>query len=176
MLSVDFVQMMNNLAAAFPALMKLISSFAYIAGLVVAFRMLYSLKIYGEMRVMMSSNASIKGPLLLMLVAVVLMYLPYMMQALTVQAFGYSNPIVPDAGGTSSADAFLHAIKLFVIIIGAISFVRGWLLLTQLGQHHGSAPPGTFGKSMMHIFGGFLAYHIDMTSHILMSTFGISYS
>ena len=56
-------------------------------------------------------------------------------------------------------------------VIGAISFIRGWVILTRVSKH---AQPGTFGKGLTHVIAGILAINIYETWEILMNTLGLN--
>lgn len=82
-----------------------------------------------------------------------------------------SNPgdVLMSAGGTSSGSAaIIKSILVFVQMVGALAFVRGWLLINQYAQQ---AREGILGRALTHLFGGALAINIKWSAAVLLNTF-----
>lgn len=169
---------LNNLANSLLPVERLITGAAYLIGLAFAFKAIYSLKSYGESRTMMSSHASLKEPLVYLLVAGVFIYFPTALGILLQTSFG-SSSILSYAPVGSRNDA-LNSIfgvgsvigrPLTIIIqtVGIISFIRGWILIAKSASQ-GGQPQGGTGKGLMHIFGGILAMNIVGTLQIINNT------
>ena len=159
-----------NLARSFPSIIHLVNSFGFIAGMVFIFIGIYKLKAYGESRTMMSSNVSLKEPIVALFIGSMLLYYPSALGMGLTTIFNtsqltdlsYVTSMVP------SYDQSFKAILQLVQIVGLISFVRGWFVLsasTQPGR-------GGFGKGMTHLVGGVLAVNIAAVKQILWTTFG----
>lgn len=167
---------LNNLALSLDQVYRLVTGSAYIIGCAFAFKALYSLKVYGELRTMMASNTSLKEPLTYLIVAAVFIYLPtavdLFMQSTfdTSQILGYAQ--LP-AGFSFTATNGGYALLKLLQLIGIIAFIRGWVILAR-STAQGSQPGGA-GKGIIHIFGGVLMMNIVFTINVLYNTLGISF-
>ncbi|KTD21060.1 hypothetical protein [Legionella londiniensis] len=168
---------LNNIAKSLEPVEKLLTGAAYLIGLSFAFKALYSLKVYGEARTMMSSNASIKEPLTYMLVAAIFIYFPTAFQILLNSTFGYTSVLAyaPISSGNSTLNALFgpnsmvgRSLALIIQVIGLIAFIRGWVLIARSAAQ--GQPPGGTGKGLMHVFGGILAMNIVGTLEIINNT------
>jgi len=166
-----------NIAASLEPVERLITGLAYLMGIAFAFKAIYSLKVYGEARTMMSSNASMKEPVTYLVVAAIFIYLPAAMDVLLMTTFGDSTILnyAPVSSPNSFIDALFGAqsavgrpLSLIIQVIGLIAFVRGWVLIARGGGQGGQ--PGTTGKGLMHVFGGILAINIVKTLEIVNNT------
>jgi len=162
-----------NLAESLIPVQGLITGAAYLVGIMFALKALYSLKIYGESKTMMSSNTSIKDPIFHLLVAGFLIYFPTGFEVIMNTTFGYSNVLaysdssVTDSmfGGDSGVG---NAIVIIFQTIGLYAFTRGWILIARSASQ-GQQPGGT-GKGLMHVFGGVLAVNIVGTLEVVKNT------
>ncbi len=171
----DSANMLINLSRSYPQIQRLITGTAYLIGFSLTMRAIYYLKVYGEMRTMMASQGNLKIPLIYLLVAVVLMYLPQTLSDLMLSSFGTTS-VTPLSYNTSSMYGIslqaTNAILGFVQIVGLISFVRGWIMVVK--SAHGTAQGASFGKGATHIIGGILAINIVGTKNAIWSTLGLS--
>lgn len=167
----DVAQMLINLSNNIPGLTKLVTGFSYVAGFFLVVRGLLELKKLGEQRTMMSGEQSITGPLIYIFIGTVLIYIPSSVRI----GLGtlWNGAVAPYAWQTSAIDSWsLLSSSIFGIVqlIGIISFIRGMLLLLQLGGH---AQPGVFGKAMAHIIAGILCINLYAFLQLISNTFGI---
>jgi hypothetical protein len=74
-------------------------------------------------------------------------------------------------GGEAQVESVLGAILAFMMIIGWISFVRGFFILREVaeGNHQASMMAG-----MTHLFGGAMAVNLGPVLNAVQTTFGIS--
>jgi intracellular multiplication protein IcmC len=167
----------RNIANNLIPVERLITGAAYIIGMAFAFKAIYSLKSYGESRSMMSSNASIKEPLLYLIVAGVFIYFPSGLRVMLGTVFGSesilqwqavnsNNTLISTLFGNNSIVG--EALSRIIQIIGLIAFVRGWILIARSAS--GGQQPGGTGKGLVHIFGGILAMNIIATLEIINNT------
>ncbi|MDD5587452.1 MAG: hypothetical protein PHY92_10975 [Alphaproteobacteria bacterium] len=70
---------------------------------------------------------------------------------------------------TAKADLTVHAILMFVQIIGAIAFVRGWLIIKSAVEGTGQT---TVPQGITHVIGGTMAINIGLMLKLFDSTFG----
>lgn len=175
------IDILNNIAASMAPIQRMVSGFAYIMGICFAIKALICLRQYGESRSsMMSNNASMKEPLVYMLVAGMMIYFPTGLAVLINTTFGTSsggtilayaptqsnNNVLSSMFGTNSMVG--ESIVMIIQTIGIIAFVRGWVLISRAAGH-GQQPGGT-GKGLVHIFGGLLAMNIVLTLEIVNNT------
>lgn len=168
----DALQMLVNLSKTYPALWKMITGLSYLIGFSLAMRSIYHLKIYGELRTMMSTQTSLKTPVTLMLVAVVLMFIPTAFKMLNLTAFGYGSPLSYEDVSSTMNPVMLKAVAGIVQLVGLIAFIRGWMHL--VGHVQQSGGQHTLGKALTHIIGGLLAINIIGVTDIFWNTFGFS--
>ena len=168
---------LTNLANSLPAIERLITGSAYLMGCAFAFKAIYSLRVYGESRTMMSNNTSIKEPLVYMMVAVVLLYFPTAFKILMQTSFGYENVLqYASVNSTNqSLDTLFGAgsavgrpLSMLIQVIGLVAFVRGWVLIARSASQ--GQPPGGTGKGLVHVFGGILAINIVGTLEMVNNT------
>jgi intracellular multiplication protein IcmC len=168
----DIGTMLSSLMSNLTELRVFVAAFCYIAGYLFAFRAIYRLKEYGELRTMMSSQTSIFKPIVLFIISAGLIFFPSL-QDMAIETF-YADSALKELGYDGNYytwRGFITVVMRIVQFIGLIAFVRGWIGLAQLGNQ--SAPPGSTGKSMAHIIGGILAINIGATVEVLKSTIGM---
>lgn len=162
--------MIRNIVKQLPDVTRLVTAFAYVAGMLLIMRAVLALKHAGEMRTMMSHEHSMKRPLTYMFVGVMLLYLPSAVQTGLSTFWAEPNPY----GYLEKQDEwaqFFNACFMIVQLVGIIAFIRGMMQLTQLAGHGGH--PGVFGKAMAHIIGGIFCINIYQFVQVLMVTLGL---
>lgn len=165
------VEMLKNFNKHLPALETLARAFSYMMGILCMVRALYKLKVYGEARTMMSSSTSITPVLLLFLAGSAFMFLPGMLKTMMMTFFVQSSPLDYPAG-PGDFDIAIRVIINIVRLVGIIAFIKGWLILSKVGDHSGQA---SVGKGLTHIIGGIFAANIYQVTLILFSSFGLSF-
>lgn len=173
MASVSQTSIIVNIANSLLPVQQLITGAAYLIGIAFAFKAIYSLRIYGEARTMMSSNTSIKEPVFYVLVSGFLMYFPTGLDVILNTTFGDSNILAySDSGAAASLfggnNQVGNAMVIIFQTIGLYAFTRGWVLIARAASQ-GQQPGGT-GKGLMHVFGGVLAVNIVGTIEVLQNT------
>lgn len=170
-------QILTNIANSLLPVQRLITGGAYLIGCALIFKALYSLKIYGEARTMMSSHTSVKEPIVYLLVGAIFIYLPTAFEVLMNSTFGQSN-ILQYAPLNSSNQALNTLfgsgsligapLTMLIQVIGLIAFIRGWVLIARSASQ--GQPPGGTGKGLVHVFGGILAINIVGTLNMINNT------
>lgn len=172
----DNATWLNQLAGSVDQVYKMVTGASYIIGVAFAFKALYSLKIYGELRTMMASQTSLKEPVTYLIVAAVFIYLPTGFGILMNTTFGQSTVLsyneLPQELNLTAANGGIALLRILQVI-GVMAFVRGWVLIAR-SQGQGSQP-GTLGKGMTHVFGGVLLMNIVMTVDVMYNTLGINF-
>jgi len=169
----DISHILASINEQLPGLWRVVTGGTFLVGMVFAFKALYQFKEYGELRTMMSSQTDLRKPLTCFLIAIVLLYWPTVYHA-TMQTFFKVSTYTPYAyrsewGGTEF-NKMVSIAGNIIRFIGFVAFIRGWVLLTHVGQQ--GAQPGAFGKALAHIIAGIFAINIFGTWAILAATFG----
>ncbi len=170
-------EVLVNLARSMPAIQKLVTGASYLLGIMIAMKAVYTLKIYGESKTMMSSHGNMKEPFIYFLVAAFLLYLPTGLGIVLSTTFGDNSILSYSSGGVLTnmfgGSQIGFAIVSIIQTIGLIAFVRGWHLVAKSasGQNH----QASIGKAMTHIFGGIFAINIVETVNIIYNTLGLGY-
>lgn len=166
----DFQTVLQNLSGSFPGIWRLLTATAYVLGFFFAFKAIYTLKVYGESRTMMSSHASIKGPILNLLAATMLIFIPTGYDMINFTIFRQTGILNYNQGGIGSlSQDSVMIIQGIVQIVGLIAFIRGWILLAKSGDQ-GSQP--ILGKAFTHIIGGVLGINIALVQQMISNTLG----
>lgn len=166
---------LNHLASNMTQVYHMVTGAAYIIGCAFAFKGLYALKVYGEARTMMATNASMKEPLTYLMVGAIFIYLPTAFGILMTTTFG-SKSVLAYADLPSTLDFTAtnggYAILTLLRTIGVIAFVRGWVMISRsAGQ---GSQPGAGSKGLIHVVGGILLMNIVGTLRIIYNTLGLS--
>ncbi|MDI9817887.1 MULTISPECIES: type IV secretion protein IcmC [unclassified Legionella] len=168
---------LTNIANNLIPVERLVTGAAYLIGVAFAFKAIYSLKVYGEARTMMSSNTSIKEPLVYMIVAAIFIYFPTGLSIMLMTTFGESSIIqyAPVNSNNQAINTLFGSgstvgrpLSIIIQTIGVIAFVRGWVLIARAASQ--GQPPGGTGKGLVHVFGGILAMNIVQTLQIINNT------
>ncbi|EHL29528.1 hypothetical protein [Legionella drancourtii] len=168
---------LTNLANSLVPVQRLITGGAYLIGCAFLFKAIYTLKVYGEARTMMSNNTSIKEPVVYLMVGAIFIYFPTAFSALMQSTFGYQNVLqyAPVNSGSQTLDFLFGSgsvvgrpLTMLIQVIGLIAFVRGWVLIARSASQ--GQPPGGTGKGFVHVFGGILAINIVGTINMINNT------
>ncbi|KTD40001.1 hypothetical protein [Legionella parisiensis] len=171
------VNILTNVANSLIPVERMITGGAYLIGCAFLFKAVYSLKTYGEARTMMSSNTSMKEPIVYLLVGAIFIYFPSAFSSLMVSTFGYQNVLqyAPVNSSNAALDTLFgtgsvvgRPLTIIIQVIGLIAFVRGWVLIARSASQ--GQPPGGTGKGLMHVFGGILAINIVGTIEMINNT------
>lgn len=174
---VNNADILKNIADSLEPIQELIRGAAYVMGCLFLFKAIYSLKVYGEARTMTSSNASVKEPLMYLLVGAMFIYLPTAID-LTMQTTFGTTQIYAWAPVNSKSDTIntlfgvgspvAKPLTMLIQVIGLIAFIRGWVLVARASSQ--GQQPGGMGKGFMHVFGGIIALNIIKTLEIINAT------
>lgn len=172
---------LTNIGHSLIPIQKLITGGAYLIGCAFLFKAIYSLKMYGESRSMMSQSASAKEPILYLMIGAMLIYFPTTFEVMMMSSFGYANVLqyAPINSKNQALEALFGAgsvvgepLCMLIQVIGLIAFVRGWVLIARSATQ--GQPPGGTGKGLIHVAGGVLAVNIvgtiDMINNTLYSS------
>jgi hypothetical protein len=172
--------MINFMADFWRPMLNLIPAFSYLMGII--------LVIIGISRLLKSSQEGARGPagagtIMTFIAAGAMLSLDAMMGI-------FSKSLFPTLGGNvqtytslefdTTAVALsdvavmnnvLSTILAFMMIIGWISFVRGFLILRQVAEGNSQA---SVMSGMAHLFGGALAVNLGPAMNAIQSTLGVN--
>jgi len=169
----DLKEILRNLARTIGPLQQMVTGFAYVMGMAFIFRGLYKLKIYGDLRTMMSSQASLGEPITYLVVAAVFIFIPTAMDIMMQSTFGYTSPLAYGEWSATANGQYGDALRVALMVVqlfGVIAFVRGWMLIGRQAQH---GMQSGMGKGIAHIIGGLFAINIVGTATIIQNTLGL---
>lgn len=171
-----FATMLADFTKVVPALGDLVKGIMFLTGILLVFRAIYAFKQYGELRTMMSVNADLKTPILLLFVGICLILYPSLAIFSLNTVYGKNGyqlvAYAPNPNWTDQTNQMMKDIGTILRLIGYIAFFRGWLILTHLTNQ--GAQPGTFAKAMTHILAGILLVNIFGTWNIIKNTLGFT--
>lgn len=168
-----FVDALDNLIQTFPAIYKLLTAFSFVAGMAFVLKGVFMLKTYGESRTMMSSNASLKGPLISIGIGTLLIFFSATFDTLIATIWGSAGVMsYADPGSTNQLARITYVMVEIIRLLGLIAFIRGWMILSGLSSQ--SHPPGLVGKGLTHIIGGVLALNIVGVAATIGVTIGVT--
>ena len=165
---------LTNISRAVPDLMRLVTAFAYVLGMVFIFKGVVELKHMGEMRTQMSSEHHFAVPLSLLIAGTLLLYLPSAVQVglstfwTNPTPYGYETTGI---GATQDQWAeFLNTCFSIIQLFGIIAFIRGLIILSHGGGHRQG---GGMGKGLTHIIAGIFCINIYQLVQVIAVTIGI---
>lgn len=171
--------MVNFMADIWTPMMVLVPAFCYLAGI--------ALIIIGISRLLKTAQEGPRGPsgagtIMTFLVGGALLSADAMMGA-------FSNSLFPTLGGdlqtygvltfstagiaasdVAHIETVIAAILAFMMIIGWISFVRGFFILREVAEGNSQA---SLMAGMTHLFGGAMAVNLGPVLNAVQSTFGL---
>ncbi|MFZ0219934.1 MAG: type IV secretion protein IcmC [Candidatus Aquirickettsiella sp.] len=166
--------MLLTVSNQFPNIYRLITALSYLMGIAFIFRGVYQLKVYGDLRTMMSVQTNFKATMMVFFAGTALLYAPTAFKSMLLSTFARTSVTDPMSYVPASNMSTLlasQAVLRFIQLIGTISFIKGWVSLTHVSNPNGRS---TMGKAVTHIFAGLLAINIEGTKQMLQASFGIS--
>ncbi|KAF5271536.1 hypothetical protein FQR65_LT05156 [Abscondita terminalis] len=165
--------MLLHMTDQFPNIYRLITALAYLMGIAFIFRGVYQLKVYGDLRTMMSVQTNFKATMMVFFAGTALLYAPTAFNSMMLSTFATTDvkdPMSYMPVHNMSTLLASRAVLLFVQLIGTISFIKGWVSLTHTSNPNGRS---SVGKAVTHIVAGLLAVNIEGTKEILQASFGM---
>ena len=132
------------------------------------------LKKYGTKTAYKHVESSLVGPFLQFFIGIALFYLPTFVETVNItlwnEAYVYNSPLNYTSQTSSTTfEEYIEPILGVIQIIGMISFIRGWVMLsraTNVGQQ-----PGAVSKGLTHVIGGIMGINIYTVMEIFNQTF-----
>lgn len=166
--------MLLTVSNQFPGIYRLITALAYLMGIAFIFRGVYQLKVYGDLRTMMSVQTNFKATMMVFFAGTALLYAPTAFKSMLLSTFAtttVADPMSYEPASSLSTLLASQAVLRFMQLIGTISFIKGWVSLTHVSNPNGRS---TMGKAVTHIVAGLLAINIEGTKEMLQASFGMS--
>jgi hypothetical protein len=167
----DAATMLENLISNVPQFMQLVTATAYVMGIFTMYKGVMGLKNFGEQRNMMASNQELKGPLILLATGAALMYLPSSVQAGLTTFWSDPNPYGYVTDATDEFSVLYQDAFLLIQLLGTVAFIRGLLVLSQLG---GGAQGASLGKGLTYIGAGVMCINLHDFLNTINGTLGIT--
>ncbi len=168
---------LTNLMNAFNSIEHLIVAITYIIGLSLIVRGVMMYRVFATQTMSSAQKGEIAGPMVHIIIGALLLYIPSTLTTSLTTVFGNSDIgqvgdliAYQSLSGSEKWQALTQVIVEYMILIGLIAFVRGWVILSKMG--HSGAQPGSMGKGLIHVIGGILLVNIVDTVNILSCTFG----
>lgn len=159
----------DDILASLAYMSPILEAISVCTGVCIFVMGVFRLKRYGEMRTFMSNQATIWGPLLMMISGVLLVALPTFIATSLNAVSGSGVPMAYQEVG-SPFDPLVKSVIIFVRIIGVCSFIRGLVLLSRTGLEQ--SQPGSGTKSLLHILGGILCVNVMGFIGLIKTSFG----
>jgi hypothetical protein len=166
----NLAQMFANFGGSAVSLINLAVGSAFVIGLCITGVGLMRLKKYSEN----NGQMSISQPLIILFVGMALVATPGFIdtatETLSLGTNTGTSVLAVNVAGSSvpGMDAAIQGVLLFVKLVGHLAFIRGFLILKDVGEGKGHA---TMGRALTHIFGGAAAININATIAMLGATF-----
>ena len=151
----------------------LVTAVAYVAGMWLMLSGFFELKRLGDYRSMMYQPVEFKGPIAAIFSGACLIWLPALFEASTNTmwdvgvlqgAYPYDDP--------NNVEYIIFFAFEVMKVLGVISFIRGWLLLSKAGTAQ-MAGQGVLGRGILHLLAGVTAYHLFSFIIVICNTIGV---
>ena len=163
-----------NVGPSLISVQQLLTAGAYLIGISFIIRGVMALKQLAEHKNSMGQQHSMKEPMFYILSGAMLLYFPTGLKVFLRTTFG-SEQILSYNSLNLSSTFFSNAgnisanVFLFVQVIGYVAFIRGWIIIAK-SSSQGGGQHGSFGKGLMHVFGGVLGINIVQTLNVINNT------
>jgi intracellular multiplication protein IcmC len=170
----DLASVFNNISQQINPIKNFIIAISYGVGLGLCVIAVMKLKKYGTKTAYMHVESSLVGPFLQFFIGIALFYLPTFVETVNItlwnEAYVYNSPLNYTSQTSSTTfEEYIEPILGVIQIIGMISFIRGWVMLskaTNVGQQ-----PGAVSKGLTHVIGGIMGINIYTVMEVFNQTF-----
>ena len=170
----DLASVFNNISDQINPIKNFVIAISYGVGLGLCVIAVMKLKKYGTKTAYMHVESSLVGPFLQFFIGIALFYLPTFVETVNItlwnDAYVYNSPLNYTSETSSTTfEEYIEPILGVIQIIGMISFIRGWVMLsraTNVGQQ-----PGAVSKGLTHVIGGIMGINIYTVIEVFNQTF-----
>ncbi len=170
---VDLSEMLSNLSKSLPSVQLMLGGLSYILGLSFYISAMIRFKDRMDKKQSSDPESNLIVPLAYLITGSALLFLPSMMNALSVTLFG-SGTSVLEYDGYVPYDIY-GAVTILIETIGFIWFIRGWVLITQAShpEQEQTGSKGPLRKGVIFILAGL--FGINFHSTVNMVNTAVSY-
>jgi intracellular multiplication protein IcmC len=173
--SSSILSMFQNLNTSLPGVTTFLIGLCYLMGLTFTISAIWRLKKFGHRTAFMHVETGLIGPIILFLMGVALLYTPGLFQIINMTLFGtadFQNILEWESqqAGVGWAQVIYPMLQL-IQVIGLVSFLRGWLLLSRATNTQ--TQPGTVSKGLIHLVAGVLAMNVTRTIDLVTKSLGL---
>lgn len=170
---------LTNLSDAVVAIKTLVAAVAWICGITLIWKGITGFKIFATQTFGSAQRGEMSGPIVYLFVGGLLCYLPSTQEVGLFTIFNSAQTgsedeliawLVP--GAEEKWKAIAAVLVKYMMLIGFIAFVRGWLILSKMGAS--GSQPGSMGKGLTHVIGGILLMNIPDFMNLMANTFGFT--
>ena len=167
-------QILINVSQDFPNILKWLNGLCTAIGISFLLLAFFKLKHLADFRTMSGGQQDIGKAFMMIGLGAIFLWMPFIINVMTYTFFGSTvgqlrSKYPVDAENRQYYVAFFQ----MMMIIGLISFIRGWLILASMAKSQ--AQPGTIGKAITHIIAGLFLYHLQAVMHILDASMGTTF-
>lgn len=170
----DLASVFNNISQQINPIKNFIIAISYGVGLGLCIIAVMKLKKYGTKTAYMHVESSLVGPFLQFFIGIALFYLPTFVETVNLtiwnEAYVYNSPLNYTSQTSSTTfEEYIEPILGIIQIIGMVSFIRGWVMLskaTNVGQQ-----PGAVSRGLTHVIGGIMGINIYTVIEVFNQTF-----
>ncbi len=167
--TIGIVAILKNINSSVNDVTQLVTAGTYLMGFIFFCIGLYKLKQFTENR-NSGQQSTIFAPIFYLITGIAFTYWPSIRDSSLQTVFGSANLLSYTESGTSGdLDTAVTVVINIVRLLGFISFMKGWYLLTKIGQQQQGGGSNAI-KSIMHIGVGVLAMNIVQTWDIIENT------
>lgn len=186
----DMPTILRNLRRIINPLTVLMLVVSFVCGVFFILKALIMFRKFGTTAQMGAQGGEVGGPILYLIVGAILLYLPTSTNILMNSLFGSTQSIFGGGGinyqqlgtgqtllgytGSSTLERqwadLANTLVLFIQLLGFLSFLRGWLIISKLGKPGGGGEQGGFAKGLTHLIGGIVAINFVGVMQIIKNT------
>lgn len=163
--------MLVTFSSSFPQIKKLVFGLSYLAGFWFIMSAIQKLKALSSPNAASMGQHAGRSAIIQLLLGAVLLALPSFVKMILFSLWGTESIMAPSG---FSQGALSYSVEKAIVglmqLLGYISVVRGLMILNKVAHQQSQE---TYGKGMLHIFGGILAINIMKTIEVIKNSFGI---
>ncbi len=172
--SAEVGQILINLSKDFPNILRWLNGLSMAIGLTFLLLAFFKLKHLADFRTMSGGQQDIGKAFMLIALGAIFLWMPFIINVMTYTFFGSTVGQLRSKYPIEAANRqYYVAFFQMMMVIGLISFIRGWLILSHMAK--GQSQPGTMGKAITHIIAGLFLYHLQAVMKILEASMGTTF-
>jgi len=163
-----------NISQDFPSLIYWLNGLCTVIGISFMLLAFFKFKHLADFRTMTGGQQEVGKAFMMLAMGAIFLWMPFIINVMTYSLFGLTVGQLRSSYTISPVNhQYQVAFFKMMSIIGLISFIRGWLILSSLAK--GQSQPGTIGKAITHIIAGLFLYHLLAVMKIFENTMGVTF-